>query len=421
MATFNFSDFGFGRISEIIAALLKQYNVKSVSQIPTKDKVEALCYSVGLSIGELDSMIANNSPVLRSVKGHCFEVAFERLLAQNGYQVKDVGGDTDTDFEINGISLQLKTPNMAGTNDSRVQYKTHKTHGAKSVAESEEYLHTVSSFADYFVGLISYDPFKVYIIPKDKLPRWARNKQYIESPFTLPLPTSTLFDEKRVPEFKYINNYQQLNITINDSKVELSPQANEVLPLTSKAIGITSDIIVDSIMRSCNFRVWDMSIRGFTRETALERWLNKNGIKYSTQPALYRNVRTDKADIVLLQGKKPVFMQVKGLTLGGCQFNGLNTILDVESQLSRGRVNDDETQSRLYMITDFDYLGVVIDPLVNYKICKKMEWDYYAIPTSIIKRHPSFPRRVFSHQYLIYNKIQDYKLTPAKIKEICSV
>ena len=119
MAHFDFSTFGLCRIDEIIDALLRQYNVSSIAYIPLIDKVEALCFSVGLSIRELDEMIASNSPVLRSVKGHCFEVVFEQLLAKNGYKPKDVGGDTDTDLEVNGLSLQLKTPNMGGTNETR--------------------------------------------------------------------------------------------------------------------------------------------------------------------------------------------------------------------------------------------------------------------------------------------------------------
>ena len=415
MAHFDFSTFGLGRIDEIIDALLRQYNVSSIAYIPLIDKVEALCFSVGLSIRELDEMIAGNSPVLRSVKGHCFEVVFEQLLAKNGYKPKDVGGDTDTDLEVNGLSLQLKTPNMGGTNETRVQYKTHKTHGAKSVQESVEYLHTVDSFADYLVGLISYYPFRAYILPKALLPRWKGDENYIESPFYLPLPESGNYDHI----YQYINNFSQIGVEIRDWDIDITPTRNEVLPLTASVLGLRSEVVVDSIMRKCNFRIWDMSIRGFTRETAMERWLDRNAVNYSTDTYKYRKERADKADLVLLTNPyRPIFVQVKGLTLGGCRFNRENSVLDVESQLSRGRVNDDETKSRLYMTTDFDYLGVVVDPLVNYKITGKMEWDYYMIPTSKLKTHPSCPRRVFSHQYLVYKDIQEYKLTMARIREI---
>ena len=415
MPPFDFASFGFGRIDEIIDALLKQYNVKSIASVPLEDKIKALCFTVGLSVKEFDDMVANNSPVLRSVKGHCFEVVFERLLANNGYYSEAVGGDSDTDLVVNGLSLQLKTPNMGGTDETKIQYKTHKTHGAKSLDESKEYLHTVDDFADYLVGLINYNPLEVYIIPKNLLPRWAEDSHYIESPFTLPLPNPQMQSNEY---FEFINNFCQLGLSIKDFSVDIYPTDNELLPNTSHELGLKSEIIIDSIMRKCNFRIWDMSIRGFTRETAMERWLNKKGVPFSTHPEKYRDNRADKADVVLLTKPLTTFVQVKGLTLGGCKFNGEKTILDVESQLSRGRVNDDETKSRLYKTTDFDYLGVVVDPLVNYNICGRMEWDYFLIPTSLLKTHPNYPRRIFSHQYLVYKDIQQFRLTSARITQV---
>ena len=39
-----------------------------------------------------------------------------------------------------------------------------------------------------------------------------------------------------------------------------------------------------------------------------------------------------------------------------------NSIIDIETQLSRGRVNDHPTQSRLYHFTDFEYLILALDP-----------------------------------------------------------
>jgi hypothetical protein len=247
------------------------------------------------------------------------------------------------------------------------------------------------------------------------LPRWKDDENYIESPFYLPLPESGI----NAHIYQYINNFSQIGVDIRNWNIEISPTGNEILPQTAKVLGLSSEIIVDSIMRKCNFRIWDMSIRGFTRETAMERWLDKNAIPYSKKTSEYRKERADKADLVLLTSPlRPIFVQVKGLTLGGCRFSGNDSILDVESQLSRGRVNDDETKSRLYMTTDFDYLGVVVDPLVNYRITGKMDWDYYLIPTSTLKTHPRFPRRVFSHQYLVYKDIQKYRLTTARITEI---
>lgn len=411
--SFDYSLFGLGRINEIIDGLLQIHNVSSVVQIPMEEKINALCLSVGLDIDELDEMIAENSPVLRSVKGHCFEVVFERLLKNNGYYSKDVGGDTDVDLEINGFTLQLKTPNVGGTTFSKVQYKTHKTHGAKSLLEADDYLHTIDSFADFLVGLISYSPFKVYILPKYELPRWKKNNKYIESPFTLPIPTGRN-DE---PVFRYINNFDLLKLKITDTKIDIKPSSCELMPRTSSALGLSTELIVDSIMRQCNFRVWDMSIRGFTRERGLEKWLRNNQIPFSTKPSLFRSERTDKADIVLIKDR-PIFIQVKGLTVNGCKFAGSNSLLDVETQLSRGRINDDETQSRLYKETDFDYLAVAIDPLVNYRICGNPNWDFFIFPTDTLKRHSVYHRRINSHQKLHWESIGQYRLTKDLIENL---
>lgn len=96
-----------GRIEKIITVLEETYKCP-IHQISTINKLDALCEVLGFTYGELDLLIAKHSPVLRTVKGHCFEVAFERVLANNGYTTKDVGGDTDIDLEVNGFTLNPK-------------------------------------------------------------------------------------------------------------------------------------------------------------------------------------------------------------------------------------------------------------------------------------------------------------------------
>ena len=43
-------------------------------------------------------------------------------------------------------------------------------------------------------------------------------------------------------------------------------------------------------------------------------------------------------------------------------FNGKDSIIATETQLTRGRVSNHPTQSRLYLKTDFDYLILCVDP-----------------------------------------------------------
>ena len=45
----------------------------------------------------------------------------------------------------------------------------------------------MDEFADYLVGLVSYDPFKVVFIDRENLPRIETNANYIQSPFTFDL------------------------------------------------------------------------------------------------------------------------------------------------------------------------------------------------------------------------------------------
>lgn len=85
---------------------------------------------------------------MRTVKGHVFETYFDDLIESCGQESEGIGGDSGIDRIVNGITLQLKTPTAAGTKGPYVQYKTHKTHGAKSEQGSYDYYHTVDEFAD---------------------------------------------------------------------------------------------------------------------------------------------------------------------------------------------------------------------------------------------------------------------------------
>ena len=255
---------GDGRIGDIIFALKQKYDTEDLSTISASEKLDYLCGSLNFSHDEFDDMIASNSPVMRTVKGHAFEVAMEYIYKKNGISMKDIGGDSDVDHIVNGHTIQLKTPNMAGTTSTIIEYKTHKTHGAKSENESMEYYHDIDSFAEYFMGLISYQPLKVFIIPKQQLERHPLNRRYIKSPFKV-----------STSKTHYINNFQDLGIKLNLNKdADIAPSQNELLPQTSRAIGLKSEIIIDTILREENFRIWDMSIRGFARELALKRFLN---------------------------------------------------------------------------------------------------------------------------------------------------
>ena len=226
-------------------------------------KADILCSVMCITRKDLDSVIANHSEVSRTIKGHAFEVVFDAMMTINDIHCIEVGGDTDVDRIVNDYSLQLKTPYVNGCSEGIVSYKTHKTHGAKSQTESVDYYHKVEDFADFLVGLVSYEPFTVLIVPKESLPRVSEHSNHIQSPMYLNIDNPATN-----------NNFKQLDITRN------------------------------------------------------------NYVRF----------------------------QIKGLTWNGTTLDGIKTTIDCESQLSRGRVNDHPTQSRLYKITDFENLIIAIDP-----------------------------------------------------------
>lgn len=396
-----------GRIEEIGEVACSFFGVKSASDLTDEQKLESLCNSLCIDAKSLDEIIANSSEVSRTVKGHIFEIVFDKIMKENGVDCKDVGGDSDIDRIINGYSLQLKTPYIKGCSANIVSYKTHKTHGAKSERESMDYYHRVSTFADYLVGLVQYDPFEVVIIPKDELPRVDGTDDFIQSPMYISL------DNKN-----YINQYERLKIygkVFVSSKLVL-PSDDEILPLSSKLMNIKSEYILEAIFRTENFRIWDMNMRGFIREKSLHNLFESNDIK--VYPTTVTGLeRPEKSDIVL-KSIKGIYVrfQVKGLTLKGCKFNGTKSVLDCETQLSRGRVNDHPTQSRLYKKTDFDYLIIAMDPPYTNSFYKevfgieKYMWTYYCIPIEALNNHHKYNNRISSHQYIVFKDILKYEI-----------
>ena len=402
---------GDGRLGSIVDALYHKFGVTSLNNIKAEDKLSAMCYALNISIDEFDSLIADNSPVLRTVKGHSFEVALETLLKQNQVSVQDIGGDSDIDLIVNGHTLQLKTPNEGGTDEYVVEYKTHKTHGAKSEQESMGYYHDVASFADYFVGLITYDPLQIFIIPKEKLERHHKDDRYIKSPFKLSRDLQ-----------RYINNFYDLGINMDSiDNTCISPRTNELLPKTSRILGLQSEIIIDTILRKENFRIWDMSIRGFAREIALKKFLSYEGVSFTDKPSTIRAERGDKSDLVIYQNSGScLFVQVKGVSTNNCLFRGYDSIIATETQLTRGRVNDHPTQSRLYKVSDFDFLILCLEPAISYLSGLGQDWFFSAIPSKRLTKHKRFPNRYNSMQHFSSKELCEFELTSERINQIVS-
>lgn len=396
-----------GRIEEIIEVLQAYFKVNTLQEISASTKLEILCYVLQLDLEDFDNLIINNPQVLRTITGHSFETVMDKLWKSNNIEYNIIGGDSEIDRGVNGFSLQLKTPYKKGTTKKAVSYKTHKTHGPKSQKESQDYYSKVSEFADYLLGLVSYSPFTVVLINKNELPTFQDNPNYIESPFKYDLITC-----KTKNDFSLIGIS---NFSIPDNFFTIDP-SKELLPKTTKKLGLNTDIVVDTILQPSNFRIWDMNIRGFARESALNKLLDSYDIEH-LDPKTVLTQRADKTDLVLKDlTNANIKLQVKGITLRGTDFCGQKSIIDVETQLSRGRVNDHETQSRLYKTTDFDYLIIALDPVYSMRLNKEInlpsvyEWQFYYIPQKLLKPHATYTNRINSHQKFKYTDLQQYKI-----------
>lgn len=409
-------DFGSGSIAQIIDNLEATHGVTSVWQLDTKVKLDALCFTLGFTATQLDKLIANNSPVLRTVQGHVFEVVFDYIVQQAGYNVQVVGGDTEVDRIVNGKTLQLKTPTAEGTSGNNVQYKTHKTHGAKSELESMDYYNTVDKFADYLVGLVSYNPLCILLLNKSELPTHLLDPTRIQSPFAM-----IWADHPGLNAFQRIG-IKQIDLTAATNLV--AHKGNELLPLTAARLNVASNIILNTILTKSNFRIWDMTIRGFAREIAFRLFLANQRIAAVVPSETHRS-RADKSDVALpLRGGAGYrFIQVKGLSFNNCKFRGRDSLVASETQLTRGRINDHETQSRMYLTSDFDYVLVAIDPcfaaMYHREIGTRptMRWEFYAIPTSELETHANYPHRIKPMQKFRYIAIQKY-LVDAKWSDL---
>lgn len=407
--------YGTGRIGEIINHLKSKYNVEDVSDLDEQIKLNTLLDALKLSLSEFDKVIALNSPVFRTVKGHAFESVFKYVLEENDIEVDHIGGDKVVDLKVNGYRLQLKTPNMAGTKGNFVQYKTHKTHGAKSERESMNYYHHIDEFPNYLVGLVSYEPFKVIFLDHNEIPRHPKDNQRIQSPFTIRWdlhPGLNSFSRINVPKLDLSSN----------SHIPKNPNV-ELLPLSSKKLNLKSEIIVDTILNEGNFRIWDMSIRGFSREVAFKNLLNQYSIK-TLDPTTLNKERGDKADFAVSTSSGFKYFQVKGISTNNCKFDGDNSTVATETQLTRGRVNDHPTQSRLYLRADFEYLILVLDPpqtaLFEQEIGNEpiLEWKVFCIPTVNLTSHSTMSHRLNSLQRLNYNDLKNHELDSTIVKKV---
>jgi hypothetical protein len=321
---------------------------------------------------EFDEFVAKSPHIIRSIRGHAFEVWLDRELAERGYRIHKSGGDTVVDRVFEDKTLQLKTPFLNGTRPGvRVSYKMHKTHGAEVKPLC---FYKPGEFASFFVGM--HPSLGVIVCPKDKLKTRADVNpaldygEYISDP----LPFEW--------ESEWLNRYDLLGMHITDPPKIQEHDASEVqlFPKTVGVIGFTDYDIVHAILDEANFRIWRQLIVGTVREFHFELYAKKHGL--SLLPATGLGGRgNQKVDYMLADGTR---IQVKGLTKGMCK----GDILGCETQCSHGRV-----PTRLYQKGDFDFIAIVIYPgSISQELGIKLgidvtDYNYAILPIDALPVH----------------------------------
>ena len=417
--------YGDGRIAPIREQLASDYPDLDLREIPTQEKADILISAMGVSLKDLDKTMAENPQVLRTIAGHSFETVTDVIMIGSGAQVTLVGGDTNVDRIVNGTSVQIKTPYRAGTKLEKgiVSYKCHKTHGAKSEREGEDYYELAEEYPDIVLGLISLSPFRVLVLKNSEVPRHQKFSRRLLSPFRIPFTNH-----------KSLNAFDRIGVEIGQKPTEhITQKGPPLLPKTGQRIAelfrlnqpISDGIILDTIFAEENFRIWDMSIRGFIRETIFDAQVRDHGGRVWETSAFTKR-RSDKADGVLVKKTDGVeaFYQMKGVSVNNCRFD--EGIVGTEAQLTRGRVNDHETQSRMYLKStppwdtglqaDFECLILALEPpivdmLRGFKQNRREDrWEFYAIPTDRLQSHANFPHRVKPLQRFHIDEIQRFRV-----------
>ena len=333
----------------------------------------ALLQKIKVTPEEFDEFLVGHPHIYRSIRGHAFEVWFDREMEERGYTTENAGGDSVIDRKLNGKTLQLKTPYWKSTKEgATVGYRMHKTHGAEVYPDA---LYKKEEFADFLIAM--HPTLGVIVCPKQHL--MTRSQVNPKLLYGERIADPLLFSW----ENEWLNKYSLLGVDINDyPKIrERSKEEAKYLPKLISKIGFTDYDIIKALLDPSNFRIWNQLIQGSIREFHFEKIAQKINLKLFPPKGLGGR-ENQKVDYVT---KKSLKIQVKGLTKGLCK----NGLLGCETQCSHSR-----QPIRLYKRTDFDVLVVVIDPnTIDPKIALDKginvdDYNFLVIPMNELPKHP---------------------------------
>jgi len=153
-----------------------------------------------------------------------------------------------------------------------------------------------------------------------------------------------------------------------------SAPPQDKFPRIAELVHLTDREIVQMWLQPENFRALEMNLKGNLREPALAKWLKDFGIDSKLPDITY-----PKYDRITANGTR---IQIKGLSKGPS--NVARHILGVEVMGSHRQGAD-----RMYSDSDFNYLGIVIDPpyIPKGMALDRSSYHYCLVPMSALPLH----------------------------------
>ena len=304
---------------------------------------------INVSFELIDNVIMSDNNILRPVIGHAFEYLVAEVIKNTlGGSVIDEGGDTDIDLIIvdkNGkqYSTQIKTLRKSGIKRGVCfDINLHKTHGIEQhpnnlypiIWPCPKCHHEGEAFPDFLI--LPHPEKGILIVPKKEIPESESYPGHFADPAVFSWSSEWLNRWDLLGFAKYKG--QQLERT----SIPVQPILNK----TCQTVKLTYEELLTLWLKPSNFRMIDMNLKGNIREPLLEAFLNSHG--YKTKPPVGSYPKYD----LLCSNKR---IQIKGTSKS--KTNPLINSLGVEVMGSHGN-----GAIRRYDDTQFDYLGIVIEP-----------------------------------------------------------
>lgn len=304
---------------------------------------------VNVDFDLIEKVVMSDRNILRPIVGHAFEYivadAFKNVL---GGSIIDIGGDTDIDLILidkqgKRYTAQVKTLRSSGIKQGiRFDINLHKTHGVEARPNNLYPMqwpcplchHEGDAFPDFLI--LPHPENGILIVPKDKIPESRTFPGHYADPAIFDWDSEWLnrWDLVGFPEYR--------GKKIERRDVPKQPFLNHVC----QKVKLTFEELLTIWLKPSNFRMIDMNLKGNLREPALQKFLEDN--HFQTQLPIGRY---PKYDIMC----EDVKIQIKGTSKS--KTIPSKNLLGVEVMGSHGKGS-----IRRYSTTDFDYLGIVIEP-----------------------------------------------------------